>query len=64
MYLVIPPIHLTIETSWYSFVAMTLSSSRPRAVYLRARATIDRSAGCLLGVLGLRLIIETASEVS
>jgi threonine/homoserine/homoserine lactone efflux protein len=62
MYLVIPPIHLAIETSWYSFVAMTLSSSRPRAIYLRARSTIDRAAGCLLGVLGLRLIIETASE--
>lgn len=64
MYLVIPPIHLIIETSWYSFVAMTLSSPRPRAIYLRARSGIDRAAGSLLGVLGARLIIESAGEAS
>jgi threonine/homoserine/homoserine lactone efflux protein len=62
MYLVIPPIHLTIETSWYCFVAITLSSPRPRAIYLKARSGIDRAAGGLLGVLGARLIIESARE--
>lgn len=60
MYLAIPPIQLVVETSWYTFVAIVMSSSTPRAVYLRARTGIDRIAGCVLGVLGLRLILETA----
>ena len=63
MYLSIPPAHLIIETSWYTFVALAMSSTAPRLVYLRAKANIDRAAGCVLGVLGLRLIFAGAKEV-
>jgi threonine/homoserine/homoserine lactone efflux protein len=62
MYWTIPLIDLVVETSWYVFVAMALSSRVPRLVYLGARSTIDRAAGCVLGLLGLRLIFESAKE--
>jgi threonine/homoserine/homoserine lactone efflux protein len=62
MYWTIPLIDLILETSWYIFVATALSSRVPRRVYLGARTTIDRAAGCVLGVLGLRLIFESAKE--
>lgn len=58
MYLAIPPIDFAMEGGWYAFVAVAMSSSRPRSFYLGARGWIDRAAGTLLGVLGLRLILE------
>lgn len=64
MYVIIPPVDFLIEASWYSFVALAMSSSRPRAVYLKAQKWIDRAAGCVLGALGLRLIFEGAREAA
>jgi len=64
MYWTIPLVDIVLETSWYIFVAVALSSRGPRLVYLSARGTIDRAAGCVLGVLGLRLIFEGAKDVS
>jgi threonine/homoserine/homoserine lactone efflux protein len=63
MLLAIPPIQFVVETSWYTFVAAVMSSPAPRSVYLRARKWIDRAAGCVLGALGLRLILESAKGV-
>jgi len=62
MYAIIPPVDFLIEASWYSFVALAMSSSRPRAAYLKAQIWIDRAAGCVLGALGLRLIFEGAQQ--
>jgi threonine/homoserine/homoserine lactone efflux protein len=62
MVLIIPPVDFVIEASWYSFVAVAMSSATPRAIYLRAQKWIDRAAGCVLGALGLRLIFEGARE--
>jgi threonine/homoserine/homoserine lactone efflux protein len=62
MLLAIPPIQFVIESSWYAFVAVVMSSPAPRSVYLRARTWIDRAAGCVLGALGLRLILEGAKQ--
>lgn len=64
MYLAIPPIDFLMEGGWYAFVAVTMSSSRPRALYLGARSWIDRAAGSLLGVLGLRLILESTRNAA
>ena len=64
MYAIIPPVDFLIEGSWYAFVAVAMSSARPRAVYLRAQTWIDRAAGCVLGALGLRLIFEGAREAA
>jgi threonine/homoserine/homoserine lactone efflux protein len=46
------------ETGWYVLVALAFSSARPRALYLRAKTWIDRAAGAVIGVLGVRLIFE------
>jgi threonine/homoserine/homoserine lactone efflux protein len=62
MYLAIPPVDFVMEGGWYAFVAVTMSSERPRAVYLGARNWIDRAAGTLLGALGLRLIYESTQR--
>lgn len=64
MYVILPPVDFLIEGSWYAFVAVAMSSARPRAVYLRAQTWIDRAAGCVLGALGLRLIFEGAREAA
>jgi threonine/homoserine/homoserine lactone efflux protein len=45
-----------VETLWYAAVALVLSSSRPRATYLRAKTGLDRLAGAVMMGLGLRLV--------
>ncbi|MCY1309259.1 hypothetical protein D9M70_593370 [compost metagenome] len=45
-----------MEAGWYSTVALCLSSRRPRELYLRSKAGIDRVAAGAIGGLGLRLI--------
>ncbi|HUO01214.1 MAG TPA: LysE family transporter [Rhizomicrobium sp.] len=62
MYLAIPPIDFLMEGGWYAFVAIAMSSQRPRTVYLGAQKWIDRAAGTLLGALGLRLIYESTQK--
>ena len=64
MYIAIPLIDLIIETSWYTFVATAMSSAAPRRVYLGAKTGIDRASGCVLGALGLRLIVEGVRDAA
>ena len=64
MYIAIPPIDLLIETGWYAFVAIAMSSVTPRLAYLRAKTNIDRTVSGVLGALGLRLIFEGATEAA
>jgi threonine/homoserine/homoserine lactone efflux protein len=52
MYFAIPPGIFLIETGWYLIVAFAFSTARPRAVYARFSAWIDRIAGTVLGGLG------------
>jgi threonine efflux protein len=47
-----------IETIWYSVVALALSSPSPRTRYLASKAWIDRTAGAIMSLLGLKLIFE------
>jgi len=54
----LPPLIFVQETTWYALVALAFSSPRPRALYLRAKAWIDRTAGAVIALLGLRLILE------
>lgn len=54
--LALPVVIFIIETGWYAIVALALSSSSPRAAYLRAKTAVDRAAGGVLGLLGLKLI--------
>jgi threonine/homoserine/homoserine lactone efflux protein len=45
-----------MEFGWYAIVVLVLSSSAPRALYMRAKTSIDRMAAGVMGMLGLRLI--------
>jgi len=54
---------LLVETGWYTLVALLLSSERPRAGYLRAKTSIDRMAGAVMGALGIWLMIEIRHPV-
>lgn len=48
-----------IETTWYSLVATLLSAEMPRQHYLRFKVWIDRLAGGVMILLGLRLAAST-----
>jgi len=52
-----------VETAWYSVVALLLSSAAPRAAYLRSKFWIDRVAGGIMGLLGVKLITSTDAVV-
>lgn len=54
----LPIIIFAIETIWYSVVALSLSGPTPRARYLASKAWVDRAAGAIMSVLGVKLIFE------
>ncbi|MCX5513111.1 threonine transporter [Kaistia algarum] len=56
--IVLPALIFVQETAWYALVALAFSSARPRALYLRARTIIDRTAGVVIGLLGIRLLLD------
>jgi threonine/homoserine/homoserine lactone efflux protein len=45
-----------VEAAWYGAVAWGLSASGPRALYLGAKTVLDRLAGGVMVLLGLRLL--------
>lgn len=51
-----------IEAGWYAIVALALSSQRPRRAYLRFKAVIDRAAGGVMVLLGLKLLVSAADS--
>jgi threonine/homoserine/homoserine lactone efflux protein len=55
----LPPLILLIETGWYAIVALAFSADRPRAAYFHSKRWVDRLAGSVIGLLGVRLIIDT-----
>jgi threonine/homoserine/homoserine lactone efflux protein len=61
--LVLPPIIMTIETGWYTLVALAFSLPQPRAAYLRWKGKIDRLAGAVMAALGLKLILSSTRAV-
>lgn len=58
--LVLPAGVFVIECSWYAVVAIAFSAAKPRAAYLSAKHWVDRAAGGVMGLLGLRMLYETA----
>lgn len=58
-YVIIPAIAFTIDTTWYHIVAFLLSAESPRRAYLRFKTLIDRTAGGVMALLGLKLIIDS-----
>jgi len=51
-----------IEAGWYAIVAVALSASGPRQTYLRCKPVVDRIAGAVLGLLGVRLLISATEH--
>ena len=47
-----------LEAGWYALVALALSAEQPRAAYLRGKAWIDRTAGAVLMLLGVKLAFD------
>lgn len=58
--IVLPLLIFVIESAWYIVVALAFSAEQPRAAYLRAKLWLDRLAGSVMGVLGLRLVVEAS----
>lgn len=58
VFLILPLMIFAIEAGWYAVVAVTFSAEGPRAAYLRSRLLIDRSAGAVMGALGVKLLVE------
>jgi threonine/homoserine/homoserine lactone efflux protein len=56
-YFALPPAIFGIEAGWYTVVALCFSSRRPRDIYLKWKAWIDRVAASAVAALGLRLIL-------
>lgn len=61
--LVLPLLVLLVEIGWYSVVALLLSAAAPRAAYMRSKVWIDRVAGGVMGLLGIKLIVSTDTIV-
>jgi threonine/homoserine/homoserine lactone efflux protein len=55
---VIVSLIFTIESGWYALVAMAFSAEGPRNGYLKWKRWIDRAAGAVMGVLGLKLALD------
>jgi threonine/homoserine/homoserine lactone efflux protein len=55
-FIALPVICFFIDAIWYTVVAYTLSSSTSRSAYLRYKVVVDRTAGGVMGALGIRLI--------
>jgi threonine/homoserine/homoserine lactone efflux protein len=58
MIVALPLSTLAIEAGWYAVVALAFSASRPRAVYIGWKSSVDRAAGGVMMLLGLRLLLE------
>ena len=54
----VPCVVFGVEVTWYSIVAMALSSAGPRKVYLRWKAALDRLAGAVMAGLGVKLAAD------
>lgn len=52
----LPFLVFLVEAGWYSIVALALSAESSRAKYLRSKVHVDRVAGGVLGLLGLKLV--------
>lgn len=55
--LLVPAVFM-VECGWYALVAVAFSAGRPRALYLNAKHWIDRAAGGVMALLGIRLIVD------
>ena len=60
--MMLPALIFVIETTWYAVVAVVLSAPVPRDRYLASKAWLDRVAGSIMAVIGLKLLCESPSS--
>ena len=53
------PMVLLIETGWYAVVSVAFSLPAPRRGYFRSKRWIDRTAGSVMALLGLKLVWDS-----
>jgi len=58
----VPPLVFALEFGWYATVASTFSSAYARSTYLCAKIWVDRLAGAVMTLLGLRLILDAVGD--
>lgn len=58
-YIALPVISFIIDAGWYSLVTIALSTERSRNVYIRFKTAIDRVAGSVMALLGLKLLLSS-----
>ncbi|MFT4021975.1 MAG: LysE family translocator [Acinetobacter sp.] len=58
-YVVLPAICFVIDAGWYTLVTLLFSAAKPRAIYLKTKTLIDRLAGGVITILGLKLIFSS-----
>lgn len=58
-YIALPLVSFIIDAGWYSLVTVALSTERSRNVYIRFKTIIDRAAGGVMALLGLKLILSS-----
>lgn len=56
--LLVAAIAFAIDFSWYTVVAISLSTNRSRELYQRAKTNFDRIASVFLGLVGIKLILS------
>ena len=56
--LLVALIAFVIDFSWYAVVAISLSTTRSRDLYQRAKTGFDRVAAVFLGLVGVKLLIS------
>ncbi len=62
IYYILPPLVFLVETGWYLVVTLLLSSTAPRAVYLKTKSVLDRVAGGIMAALGVKLIYNVGGN--
>lgn len=58
LYIILPLIAFAVDTLWYALVALLLSSSHPRRIYMSYRRWLDVAGGLVMGYLGIKLIFR------
>lgn len=54
----LPVLIFVIELGWYSLVTLVLSAPAPRKRYLAGKHLVDRAAGGIMALLGLKLMTQ------
>ncbi len=61
LYYILPPLVFVVEAGWYLIITLVLSTSSPRAAYLRSKSLFDRAASSVMVGLGVKLVSSASN---